>query len=129
LDGLAFEWLCPRDRVHTCDERHNRQKNRLISGISLDLQSLASPRTTITARKFRGHGSVTIRTVVRHTKLSPEMANPPCYVATTKTHGRWHRKNDEPNVRRKSVGEKSPGSNGVRGPVIIVPRNAPIKNS
>jgi hypothetical protein len=38
LDGLAFEWLCPRDRVHTCDERHNRQKNRLISGIDLDLQ-------------------------------------------------------------------------------------------
>jgi hypothetical protein len=38
LDGLAFEWLCPRDRVHMCDERYNRQKNRLISGVGLDLQ-------------------------------------------------------------------------------------------
>jgi hypothetical protein len=37
LDGLTFEWLRPRDRVHTCDERQNRQMNRLISGVGLDL--------------------------------------------------------------------------------------------
>jgi hypothetical protein len=88
LDSLAFEWLCPRDRVHTCDERHNRQKNRLISGVGLYLPWLASPRTTITERKFRRHRSVTVRTVVIHTKLSTKMATPPRYAATTKTHGR-----------------------------------------
>jgi hypothetical protein len=38
LNGLAFEWLCPRDRFHKCDERHNWQKNRLISGVGLNLQ-------------------------------------------------------------------------------------------
>jgi hypothetical protein len=107
LNDLAFEWLCPRDRVQTCDERHNRQKNRLIIGVGLDLQWLVSPRTTITERIFRGNGSATVRTVVTHTKLFPKMANSPCYAATTKKTGAVaQEKNDESDVRREIVGEK-----------------------
>jgi hypothetical protein len=108
LDGAAFEWLYTRDRVHTCDERHNRQKNRLICGGGLDFQKLAS-RTTITKIKFHGHGSATVRTVVTNTKFSPEMANLSCYAVTTKTHGRWQGKNGGSNVRRESVEGKKSG--------------------
>jgi hypothetical protein len=38
LGRCGVRVVMPRDRVHTCDERHNRQKNRLISGVGLDLQ-------------------------------------------------------------------------------------------
>jgi hypothetical protein len=54
---------------------------------------------------------------------------PPCYAATTKTHGWWHGKNDESDVRRESVGGKKSRSNGVHGPVKSYRDNTPIENS
>jgi hypothetical protein len=44
----------------------------------------------------------------RHTPESVpgDTVTPSCYGTTTKTHGRWHGKNDESDVRRESFGGK-----------------------
>lgn len=51
-NGLAFKWLCSRDRAYACDKHQDRLKNWLINGMDPNLQKQDTPCTTKTKRKY-----------------------------------------------------------------------------